>query len=131
MGKLVIIGNLMSFLLVSVCEAQEVEHNYNLGPQKTTCDSLKIQELNAGEAVEQIRGTIFRVQQSFKLTRRAGFKGGAFYSCDGNTGFLIIKFNESELLFMDVEKERWKNLKTSPDPEGYFLEIKEGLRKID
>lgn len=135
MGKLTITGILINFLLmlgsISICAAQEVEHNYQVGPQYTSCDSLKIQKLSTEQAIEQIRGTKFRVQQSFKLTRREGFKGGEFYSCDGNTGFLIIKFNESELLYTDVEKEIWKNLKTSQDPEGYFLKEKERLRNIN
>jgi hypothetical protein len=135
MGKLAITGILINILLTlgatSICEAQEVEHNYQVGPQNATCDSLKIQKLNSEQAMEQIRGTKFRVQQSFKLPRREGFKGGEFYSCDGDTGFLIIKYSQSVFLFTDVDKEIWKNLKTSQDPEGYFLEIKEGLQNID
>jgi len=134
MAKLAITGILINFLLIigatSICVAQEIEHNYQIGPQYTSCDSLKVPNLNSAQAIEQIRVTKFRVQQSFKLTRRQGFKGGEFYSCDGNTGFLIIKFNESELLYTDVEKEIWKNLKTSQDPEGYFLKEKERLRNI-
>ena len=135
LGKRAFIGFwitcLFLMLVIANCDAQDVEHNYKVGPQSTSCDSLILEALNPERAIEKIRDAKFRFQQSFKLTRRQGFKEGEFYSCDGEIGFLIIKYNESEFLYVEVKNEIWDKLKTSQDPEGYFLEIKDDLRNID
>ena len=34
--------------------AQEVEHNYLVGPQSTTCDSLKMYGLSKAQCIDQI-----------------------------------------------------------------------------
>jgi predicted AlkP superfamily phosphohydrolase/phosphomutase len=113
--------------LLSKSYSQEVEHNYKVGPQATTCDSLSLERLSETEAIEQIRLTKFRFQQSFRLTRRMGFKGGEFYSCDNINGYLLLKYNDEEQLYVNVKKEYWENLKISSDPEGFYLDSKGGL----
>ncbi len=115
-------------LIISPAFGQEVEHNYRVGPQVTTCDSLVLDHLSESEAIEQIRSSKFRFQQSFKLTRKQGFKGGEYFSCDNNVGYLILKNNDSEKLYVEVQKEFWEFLITSSDPEGYFLNNKNKLK---
>lgn len=116
---------------INVCVGQEIEHNYKVEPQFTSCDSLVIQDLSLEQAINLIRDTNFRIRQSFKLTRQQGFKGGEYFSCDGKIGFLIIKYPETEFLFQDVKKEIWQALRTSRDPEGYFLEKRESLLNVE
>jgi hypothetical protein len=118
----------MLFLTISPVFGQEVEHNYQVGPQITTCDSLDIDHLTEMEAIKQIRSLKFRFQQSFKLTRRQGFKGGEYYSCDNNLGYLVLNLNESEKLYIEVKKEFWEILIKSSDPEGYYLKNKNTLK---
>ena len=106
---------------------QEVEHNYKVGPQFTTCDSLDFESVDSDEAIELIRETKFRFQQSFKLTRRQGFKGGEIYSCNNESGFLVVKLDDHEILYKNVELRFWNELISSSDPEGYYLKNKENL----
>ena len=113
---------ILYFGLIPFTRAQEVEHNYPVGPQTTNCDSLDLSKVASENHIVTIKSTTFRFDQTFKLTRRTGLKGGSFYSCDNKTGYLIIKYNEEEQLFADVEKEQWQELITSRDPEGYYLE---------
>ena len=63
---------------VEDCFAQEVEHNYEMGPQITTCDSLNLDGLSVEEQIAEIENTTFRYVQKFKLNRREGFQGDGF-----------------------------------------------------
>jgi hypothetical protein len=105
--------------------AQDVEHNYLVGPQFTDCDSLKFEGLSTEKAIELVRSVKFRYQQNFKLTRRTGFKGAEFYSCDLLSGILVIQFDNEQFLFTEVSKADWESLTSSPDPEGFYLDKKD------
>ena len=109
---------------ISKAFGQEVEHNYKVGPQQTTCDSLDLDNRDAAESMKIIRNTKFRFQQSFRLTRRQGFKGGEFYSCDNKKGYLVVKMDDQEMLYKNVELKIWEELISSSDPEGYYLKHK-------
>lgn len=105
--------------------AQEIEHNYLVGPQSTSCDSLKLHDLSMDQCIELIRVSIFRFDQTFKLTRKQGLQKGEFYSCDTRVGYLIIDFDGEEKLYKNIKKSFWSELISSSDPEGFYLkEIK-------
>lgn len=121
-----------SILLISLVNcycatAQEVEHNYDVGPQSANCDSLDIVGQSLPESIELIRVTKFRFNQSFRLSRKQGLQLGAYYSCDNEGGFLIIKYDGKELLYHHVNKQLWEEFISSSDPEGYYLKVKKNL----
>jgi hypothetical protein len=103
-------------------QAQEVEHNYVVGPQNTNCDSLELVGLSTDEAISAITNTKFRLDQQFKLNRPQGLRAGAFHSCDNQSGFLIILFDRRKHLFPEVPLSTWDTFVTSPDPEDFFLQ---------
>lgn len=122
-----------SILLISLLNcfcsfAQEVEHNYKVGPQSTNCDSLDISGQSASQSIELIRATKFRFNQSFRLSRKQGLQLGAYYSCDNKGGFLIIKYDGKENLYHKVDKHLWEEFISSSDPEGYYLKVKQQLQ---
>ena len=108
-------------------KAQEVEHNYLVGPQITNCDSLDIIGFSLSESIALIRASTYRFDQSFRLTRKQGLQLGEYYSCDNEVGFLIIKYNGKESLYHKVDRRIWDELISSSDPEGYYLNIKQQL----
>ena len=108
-------------------KAQEVEHNYLVGPQSTNCDSLDIIGFSLSESIALIRASTYRFDQSFRLTRKQGLQLGEYYSCDNKEGFLIIKYDGKESLYYKVDKHIWDELISSSDPEGYYLKIKQQL----
>ena len=125
--KAVFIICIFIFLVNNFSFAQEVEHNYLVAPQATDCDSLKLEDLSLDQTKKMIRGSKFRFDQSFLLTRKSGLQLAEFYSCDNESGYLIIKFDDQELLYQGVQKEIWNKFISSSDPEGFYLEIKEKL----
>ena len=115
-------------IFIHTSEAQEVEHNYQVGPQMTDCDSIQLVGLTESEAIASIATYSYRFQQKFRLTRKNGFQGGEFYSCDTKHGYLIIKFNNRDRLYLDVEKSIWDELISNQDPEGFYIKIQNQLR---
>lgn len=104
--------------------AQEVEHNYKVGPQHTNCDSLNIEDKSVDKSIAIIRHTKFRFNQSFQLRSKQGLQSGEYYSCDNKIGFLIIKYEGKEFLYQRVGKKTWEDFISSSDPEGYYLKLK-------
>jgi len=118
-----------SFIIINITIAQEIEHNYLVGPQVTDCDSLSLHGLSMPESIAQIRTAKFRFDQSFRLTRKKGLQLGEYYSCNGKDGFLIIKYDGNESLYVTVAMDIWQGLISSSDPEGHFLNIKQQFQK--
>lgn len=115
----------LTILSLQIVQAQEVEHNYLVGPGKTTCDSLMTDDLTIEGIIKVIRTTQFRFNQEFKLTRKQGLQKGEYYSCDNKSGFLIVKYDNEYFLFTEVQKNIWNELISSADPEQFFLETKD------
>lgn len=114
----------------SVLYAQEVEHNYKVGPKYVDCDSIKIIGLSEYDAISTIRAGIYRFHQNFRLTRKQGFQRGEYYSCNTIKGYLIITNNNSESLYVDVDKQIWNELIGNRDPEGYYLKMMDQMQKF-
>jgi hypothetical protein len=102
--------------------AQEVEHNYLVGPQNTDCDSLEIEGVSKDKAIEFIESTTFRFERQFRLRRQSGLMGGWMYSCDYQSGFLIVLFDSVRFLYADVPVAEWDALVGAANPEVYYLE---------
>ncbi len=102
--------------------AQEVEHNYPVGPQKTNCDSLQLKDRSTGEIISNIENSTFRFDQGFKISRFAGIRAGHFYSCDGENGYLILTIGKEKKIFSGVPKTIWNEFIKSTDLDGYFDE---------
>lgn len=119
-----------TYLMSKVVVAQEVEHNYKVGPQQTNCDSLELMAEETDVVIDLLKTTKFRFQESFNLTRRVGFKGGDFYSCNNQTGFLIIRYHDDQFLYKGVSMDFWNGLTNSSDPEGYYLKNKPKMEEL-
>jgi hypothetical protein len=111
-------------LVISIsAKAQEVEHNYKVGPQNLSCDSLKLPSGDLLKALELVKGATYRYSKKFRLTRQNGLQGGEFYSCDGIKGFLIVRYDNQEELYMDFDKTVWESFTAlADDPEGFYID---------
>jgi len=110
----------MMIMLHSQLAYSQVEHNYPVGPQYTNCDSLDISLGSLVEMIESIENSKFRFQQQFKISKTYGIMNARFYSCDGENGFLIMKVDKKDLLYLEVPKAIWDTLITSADINAYY-----------
>ena len=111
------------------CNAQEVEHNFLVGPQLTSCDSMSLENLSIPESINNIRGAKFRFDQNFRLTRTQGLQAGEYFSCDNKVGYMIIKYDGIEYLYETVDKKLWHELISSSDPEGFYIDNRNLLQE--
>lgn len=113
-------GILLLICLTSANLKAQVEHNYLVGPQHSTCDSLQIDLNYPDSAIHSIEKAVFRFDQKFRLSRITGVQGGHFYSCDGISGYLIITIDRSKKLYKDVPRKIWEELIKTSDINLYY-----------
>ncbi len=123
MVKHLLILFMFSFLLQSYfAVGQEVEHNYPVGTLTVNCDSLSLPEHDLKNALETVKNASYRDSRQFKLTRKQGLQRGLYFLCDGLVGYLIIRFDNVEQLYLNISKETWNAITTASDPEGVYLD---------
>ena len=99
----------------------QVEHNYRVTPENTSCDSLQLQGVEKSRSIELLQSTSFRTSESMKLRRKSGLREANYYSCDNNSGYLLIRYNEEYQIYQDVSLTTWKELIGTADPEGFYM----------
>jgi hypothetical protein len=110
---------------INVPVFSQVEHNYKVGPQTANCDTLDISTYPFQEAKSVIELATFRYYQQFKISRTYGVMSARFYSCDGNSGYLLMKVDKKDLIYLEVPETKWKGLISSSDINGFYnAEIK-------
>jgi len=114
---------IMLMLTISIsAKAQEVEHNYKAGPQNVSCDSLKLPADDLPAALVLLKEATYRYSKKFRLTRKNGLQAGEYYSCNGIKGFLITRYDNIEVLYMNIDINVWESFTSSADPEGFYLD---------
>jgi hypothetical protein len=111
---------LLTGCLMQQALAQEVEHNYPVGPQNTNCDSLKLAELPFQEVISTLENTSFRFDQGFRISRISGVRAAHYYSCNGIVGYLILTIGQEKKVFIDVPKSLWNEFITTSDLDGFY-----------
>ncbi len=99
----------------------QVRHNYPVGSSRINCDTLHVIDLGKEEALKMLEQTTFRYKQEFKMTRKQGLQGGAYYLCGSNNSFLVVVIDDKKSIFRNVPLEIWKEFSESSDPENYYL----------
>ncbi len=106
----------------------QVEHNFTMGPQKTTCDSLEVQGLDTAQLIEKVRNTTFRYHEQMKVSRYKIPQQVWFFSCDGKTGYLVAReTEEDERVYKNVHINMWNELMNSTDPVSVYQRIRDSL----
>ncbi|ELR73061.1 hypothetical protein C900_00141 [Fulvivirga imtechensis AK7] len=114
-----------NLLLLIVCwplwTIAQVEYNFEMEPSKTNCHELPVSFNSTEKAIETLKSTTFRLQESIKISRYRSPRAAQFYSCDGLTGFLMVEETEDILMvYRAVPQDAWSQFSNSTDPIGYY-----------
>lgn len=71
--------------------------------QKNNCYKLPEQFVTYQEALTQIKSASFKIKEDVNTSKSSWIKDASFYSCDGITGFFILKTYKEEYIFNRVE----------------------------
>ncbi len=84
------------------------------------CDQLPNKYINYHEAVNKIKTTKFKIIESVNTSKSSWIRGGEFYSCDGITGFFILKTDKQLYLYSEMPFKVWQGFKNSESFGSYY-----------
>ncbi len=84
------------------------------------CDELPNSYQNYEIAMSTIKAAHFKIEETINATSSSWISGGSFYSCDGVTGFFILKTENQEYIYTEVPVEIWKGFKNSDSFGSYY-----------
>lgn len=102
--------------------AQEIKDPQNMPvkPEHTDCQELPDSFDDLQSALTAIKSSRFYYEQKIKTTRKNGLMGANYYSCDFKNGYLIIRFDNVEQLYPQVEMALWKRFQQTRDIDGFY-----------
>jgi hypothetical protein len=107
------------FLLSHPTIAQDPQ-NMKVESQVLDCGEMKTSFADIKEAKETLEKTVFAFTQELKTTKRNGIKEVYYYSCDNETGFLLIKEDDREIVYRDYPRFQWKLLIETTDLDDFY-----------
>jgi hypothetical protein len=84
------------------------------------CEELPSSFSSYEEALRKITNANFRYQDNISITSSSWIRSASYYSCDGNTGFFIIKTDKQFYIHRDLPISVWKSFKSSTSFGSYY-----------
>jgi hypothetical protein len=90
-----------------------VEHSYD-------CNQLPTSYTSYDEAIKIIKSKHFKIEESVNTSNSTWIRGASYYSCDGNSGFLIINTDRHDYLHSGVPITIWHGFKNTNSFGNYY-----------
>ncbi len=84
-----------------------------------SCNDLPPQFNSYQQANKEIKSANFTIEESIDTSISTFIEGATYYSCDGETGFLVIEIKNTEYIHQNVPITLWRNFKQA-DSFGRF-----------
>ncbi len=91
-----------------------------LNAQIDECDHLKLNWNSDNEAIEIIENETFAHTDMFAGETDSWLESAHYYSCDEESGFLIIKGSKKSFIHQNVPIKVWQCLKSAKSKGGYY-----------
>ncbi|MCA6075502.1 hypothetical protein [Fulvivirga sedimenti] len=115
------ISLLMLLVLLGIQGFSQVEHNFKMDPENTDCHLIKNEDKTPDELISEITSRTFRYVQRINISRYRSPRSLYYYSCDGQSGYIIAVINESEsVLFTDIQRTTWDEMLETRDILEYY-----------
>ena len=125
--------SLTAFLLVAVALFSGCSNDNNTSVEKKSdqveessapvgnnCANLPTSFSSYTEALERIRSASFRIAEEQNTDESSWVRGAEFYSCDGSTGFFILRTDDREYIHVDVPVAVWQGFKDASSFGTYY-----------
>ncbi len=70
--------------------------------------------------MDRIRSASFRIAEEQNTDESSWVRGAEFYSCDGATGFFILRTDDREYIHVDVPVAVWQGFKDASSFGTYY-----------
>jgi len=78
-----------------------------------TCQSLPKTFTNYSEALSAVKSAKFKVFEEVNTSSSSWIRGASYYSCDGLTGYFILKTDDKEYIYSGMPIEVWQRFKNA------------------
>lgn len=89
-------------------------------PVAHNCKDLPSSFASYTEAMEQIREATFRIAEEQNTEESSWVRGAEFYSCDGSSGFFILRTDDREYIHVEVPVAVWHGFKDASSFGTYY-----------
>ncbi|MDZ7604268.1 MAG: KTSC domain-containing protein [Cyclobacteriaceae bacterium] len=103
---------LIFFLLVIV--------NISLLAGSDNCAASSASWKSEKEAIDALEKADFHFSESFKNPSESWLISASFYSCDGQSGYLVIHSQKKDIIHSSVPMIVWQDLKNANSKGGFY-----------
>ncbi len=99
------------------CNNQQIKNNSEEPPKpeakskEYSCIELSDNFASYEEAIAKVKTSEFKFQDNISSTNSSWILGASFFSCNGNTGYLIVNTSQREYIHKSVPKDIWSAFK--------------------
>jgi hypothetical protein len=86
----------------------------------TECDKLPKNYSSYNEAIKIITAADFQIEETVNTSKSSWVRGASYYSCDGATGFFILKTDNQDYLYSGVPAEIWQGFKNAESFGNFY-----------
>lgn len=86
-----------------------------------SCNDLPTKFNSYQQANKELKSANFTIEESIDTSISTFIEGASYYSCDGETGFLLIEIKNTEYIHQNVPITLWRNFKQA-DSFGRFYD---------
>jgi len=84
------------------------------------CEQLPANYSSYAEAIQTIQSAHFKIAESINTSKSSWIRGASYYSCDGNTGFFIIKTDRGDYIHSNMPIDIWEEFKNAKSYGSYY-----------
>jgi hypothetical protein len=84
------------------------------------CDQLPNSYPTYENAVRTIEAAHFKIQETVNTSKSSWIRSASYYSCDGGSGFFIIKTDKQEYIYTGVPIDTWYGFKNAESFGRYY-----------
>jgi len=89
-------------------------------PVGNSCADLPTSFTSYTEAMDRIRSASFRIAEEQNTDESSWVRGAEFYSCDGASGFFILRTDNQDYIHVDVPIAVWQGFKEASSFGSYY-----------
>ncbi|MBL0127576.1 MAG: KTSC domain-containing protein [Flavobacteriales bacterium] len=89
-------------------------------PEGNSCNDLPTSFTSYTEAMDQIRSASFRIAEEQNTDESSWVRGAEYYSCNGSTGFFILRTDDRDYIHIAVPLAVWHGFKEASSFGSYY-----------
>jgi hypothetical protein len=94
------------------------------------CNRLPSTFSSYEQAVSLVKSSTFKIREGVDTSKSSWIRGATFFSCDGKSGFLIIKTDSKEYIHQNVPIKIWRGFISARSFGSYYSNYIRGKYRL-